>query len=165
MQSNTMIDLILGHEGGYVNRPSDPGGETKFGISKRAYPKENIRALTRARAVELYLRDYYERPGLSLIPLPALRYCVLDFGVNAGTSRAVKLLQRLVGAGVDGRMGKGTAAAVARFLSQHGDVSTIQQYQDARVRYYKGLNKPAFEKGWLNRVREVTARAIKEVQA
>ncbi|MBI5843910.1 MAG: hypothetical protein HZB23_04475 [Deltaproteobacteria bacterium] len=48
----------MAHEGGYVNDPADPGGETRFGISRRAYPNEDIKALTRERAAEIYYRDY-----------------------------------------------------------------------------------------------------------
>lgn len=44
------FELLIGHEGGYVNHPSDPGGETKYGISKRSYPREDIRNMTLARA-------------------------------------------------------------------------------------------------------------------
>ncbi|WP_425526518.1 glycosyl hydrolase 108 family protein [Xanthomonas oryzae] len=50
---------MLSHEGGYVNDPRDPGGETQWGISKRAYPELNIRALTRDQAIEIYRRDYW----------------------------------------------------------------------------------------------------------
>ena len=37
-----IIEVVLEHEGGYVNDPKDPGGETKYGVSKRAYPNEDI---------------------------------------------------------------------------------------------------------------------------
>ena len=37
----------IGHEGGYVRDKNDPGGETKYGISKRSYPNEDIRELSR----------------------------------------------------------------------------------------------------------------------
>ena len=36
-------DWILQTEGGYVNDPADPGGETKYGISKKAYPTVDIK--------------------------------------------------------------------------------------------------------------------------
>ena len=52
------LAIVLKHEGGYVNDPHDPGGETNFGISKRAYPAENIKGMTKARAAEIYRRDY-----------------------------------------------------------------------------------------------------------
>ena len=49
----------LDHEGGYVNDPTDPGGETNYGISKRAYPKIDIKALTKHEAVKIYYKDYW----------------------------------------------------------------------------------------------------------
>ena len=56
-----IIEVVLEHEGGYVNDPDDAGGETRYGISKRAYPDENIKELTVDRAKELYKRDYWDR--------------------------------------------------------------------------------------------------------
>ena len=54
---------LIGHDGGYVNHPSDPGGETKFGISKRAYPGEDIAGLTLQHAKNIYYRDYWGKRG------------------------------------------------------------------------------------------------------
>ena len=48
------FDRLISHEGGYVNDPLDPGGETKFGISKRSYPTLDIAALTREDARAIY---------------------------------------------------------------------------------------------------------------
>ncbi len=63
-------DLINNWEGGYVIDPSDPGGMTKFGISKRAYPKLDIASLTRDEAVAIYYRDYWQKYGLYKLTLP-----------------------------------------------------------------------------------------------
>ena len=57
------ISATLAHEGGYVNDPADPGGETKFGISKRAYPDVDIKSLTRQEAEMIYRRVYWEKAG------------------------------------------------------------------------------------------------------
>jgi hypothetical protein len=57
------VAFVLRHEGGYVNDPRDPGGETKYGISKRAYPRLDIKGLTEADAKEIYRRDYWEKAG------------------------------------------------------------------------------------------------------
>lgn len=64
-------------EGGYVNDPRDPGGETKFGISKRSYPREDIKALTRDRAITIYKRDYWDKPGCDKLP-PKLAVALFD---------------------------------------------------------------------------------------
>ncbi len=80
-----IIEFILEREGGYVNDPADPGGETNFGISKRAYPNVDIKNLTREGAIAIYQRDYLNKTGTTD---PDMRACIADFGVNAGMSRA-----------------------------------------------------------------------------
>jgi lysozyme family protein len=63
MTFDEAFDVLIGHEGGYVNHPGDPGGETKFGISKRAYPALDIKALTLGQAKAIYRRDYWIPAG------------------------------------------------------------------------------------------------------
>ena len=53
MNFDDAFDRLIGHEGGYTSGIGDPGGETKYGISKRAYPNEDIRNLSLARARQL----------------------------------------------------------------------------------------------------------------
>lgn len=77
-------------EGGYVNDPQDPGGETKYGISKRAYPNEDIKNLTLDRAKELYLRDYWDKAGCDALAWPCA-LMVFDSAVNQGVSFAKTL--------------------------------------------------------------------------
>lgn len=74
---------------GYVNDPNDPGGETKYGISKRAYPLEDIKNLTLGRALTLYYRDYWYVARSESFPL---NVCVLDCAVNNGTKTAKQFL-------------------------------------------------------------------------
>lgn len=154
-----MIDRVIAHEGGYVNDPDDPGGETKYGISKRAYPRLDIKNLTRDAAADIYERDYFTAAKLYMLPDP-LAYCVLDFGVNAGTSRAVKVLQRVLGVSVDGVVGKGTAAAVNAVSDPY---ALVASYQKARAEYYVSLNKSRYLQGWLNRTIDVTVTATKMI--
>ena len=80
-------------EGGYVNDPDDPGGETKYGISKRAYPHEDIRALTRERAEFLYERDYWKPLGLDNYPQDAA-VVLFNVAVNMGVGRAREFATR-----------------------------------------------------------------------
>lgn len=86
------LEFTLKHEGGYVNDPADPGGETKWGISKRAYPQEDIKNLSPERAATLYWRDYWVASGASNLPLP-LAVAVFDTAVNCGVGRAKSFLQ------------------------------------------------------------------------
>ena len=62
------FDKLIAHEGGYVNDARDPGGETKYGISKRAYPQVDIKALTLDAAKEIYKRDYWDAMGIDQLP-------------------------------------------------------------------------------------------------
>ena len=84
---NRCIDLVLAEEGSYINHPDDPGGETKFGISKRAYPQLDTPALTLARAVDLYPTDYWQ--PINGDPFPdGLALLLLDTAVNIGPNPA-----------------------------------------------------------------------------
>lgn len=111
------IGATLEFEGGYVNDPDDPGGETNLGISKRSYPDLNIAKLTRNQAVAIYLRDYFKVPGFDKLP-DSIGGKVFDLGVNMGPRTAVKLLQRAINHGsgtlavvVDGKLGPLTLRA------------------------------------------------------
>ena len=61
MNFDQAFDRLISNEGGYVNNPADPGGETNWGISKRSYPDVDIANLTREGAKAIYLRDFWQR--------------------------------------------------------------------------------------------------------
>ena len=84
MNFDVAFDRLIGAEGGYVNHPEDPGGETKFGISKRAYPDVNIASLTREDAREIYRRDYWGRARCDEYH-PAIGFQLFDAAVNSGS--------------------------------------------------------------------------------
>jgi len=107
------FDLLINHEGGYVNDPLDPGGETKYGISKRSYPKENIPGLTLERAKMIYRRDFWNMCRCGSLPHP-VDFIVFDAAVNSGVRRSSEWLQEAVGAVVDGYIGTNTLAAVRK---------------------------------------------------
>jgi len=86
------VDFVLQREGGYVNHPNDPGGETNFGICKRTYPKIDIKNLTRSDAIEIYRTDYWKKSGADKLD-DALSLVHFDTAVNAGLSRANALLE------------------------------------------------------------------------
>lgn len=77
------VALVLAHEGGYSNDPADPGGETNFGISKRAYPSLDIFLLTKDTATGIYRSDYWT-PAMESAPTQAVANCALDCAVNQG---------------------------------------------------------------------------------
>lgn len=79
------FQIVVGMEGGYVNDPADPGGETKYGISKRRYPAEDIPNLTLDRAKFLYQRDYWNPHHCEFLPW-AEALLVFDTAVNGGNA-------------------------------------------------------------------------------
>lgn len=102
MEADIIFDRVIGHEDGYVNNLSDPGGETKWGISKRSYPNLNIADLTREQAKEIYKRDFWDKlPDL----YPAIAYQLFDFSINSGIETAIRYLQRALGVADDGHFG------------------------------------------------------------
>jgi lysozyme family protein len=111
MNFDQAFERLIGHEGGYVNNPADPGGETKFGISRRAYPLEDIKRMTLDRAKALYLRDYWGPAGCDAVP-DGIKFDLFDLAVNSGITTAVRLLQNAVGVSADGVLGHVTLQAV-----------------------------------------------------
>lgn len=149
-----MWDRLLAREGGYVNDPDDPGGETKFGISKRAYPQENIASLTRERAKAIYQEDYWREPGINLLP-PPLDEQVMDIAVNCGPTRAIIMLQAILDVKTDGKLGPKTLAALkGKDLEQINDelVNYRKAYYSLLVKKKPSLSK--FLKGWNRRAEE-----------
>ena len=153
---NEIIEKVLDHEGGYVNDPTDRGGETNFGIAKRFYPDVDIKNLTREEAKKIYHQDYW-RPAKCDEVSPKLRHIYFDMCVNFGRSGAVKVLQRAAnakGAGliVDGGIGPKTINAIADV--EHERVKAYRVLKFAKI----VLNKPEQEKfwfGWYKRATEV----------
>jgi lysozyme family protein len=100
------LRFVLDAEGGdrITNDPADPGGLTKFGISKRAYPALDIAALTEGDAAAIYVRDYWDKCHCSELPNP-VAIIVFDAAVNQGVSAATKMLQEAIGTTPDGVIG------------------------------------------------------------
>jgi lysozyme family protein len=138
----------VNHEGGYTNNPNDPGGETNFGISARAYPGENIKQMTLERAKELYKRDYWGPAGCDAWPEP-LKFQVFDFAVNSGVFKAVSTLQAILGVPSDGLIGPQTVQA-----AQSANIVRIGvRYLGARLRFMASLAIwSTFAKGWSRRI-------------
>lgn len=155
-----MFKLTLQKEGGYVNDKHDRGGETKFGVSKRAYPNEDIKNLTEDRAAQIYKKDYYDKVRGDDLPKP-LAASLFDMAVNAGVRAASKLLQWILGEKEDGIVGEKTIKAANEQYKQdpHG---LLDKYRDARIGYYKGLKQyDRYGRGWINRATEVN-EAVKK---
>jgi lysozyme family protein len=148
MDFDAAFDILIGHEGGYVNHPDDPGGETKFGISKRAYPELNIAALTLEEAKSIYREDYWDRVRADDLPLE-LRFPLFDGAVNAGVAQSIKWLQRAVGVRGDGVIGPITMVAVKSI----GSHKTAANFLGQRLKHMTGLKHwDQFGRGWARRI-------------
>ena len=112
MSFERAIAFVLEHEGGLVDNPKDPGGVTKFGISKRAYPHLDIRNLSVMEAMDIYQQDYWRPIKGDKLPM-GVDIVMLDYAVHSGVRHAVQALQRAVGAKADGVIGPGTLSLVA----------------------------------------------------
>lgn len=111
MNFDQAFDRLMGNEGGYVNNPQDPGGETNWGICKRSYPDVDIANLTRDQAKSIYMRDFWLRGNMDGFN-PAIAFQVFDIAVNSGIETAIRMIQRAVGVADDGNIGPVTMAAI-----------------------------------------------------
>jgi lysozyme family protein len=152
MQSVRQIaEEIVAREGGYVNDPDDPGGATNFGVTIHTMRRlgldlnrdgkistSDVRQLTRAQAIGIFLEHYFERPLIAELPQD-LQASVFDMYVNAG-GNAVKILQRLMvemgyAVTVDGALGPQSIAAV-RAAHKASPDHLVDAYGIARRNYY-----------------------------
>lgn len=125
-QFETAVADVLGEEGGYVNDPRDPGGETNWGISKRAFPDVDIKNLSRSDASDLYLK-YYWQPLAAYDLSPLLKKIAFECAVNQGLERCKTLL-----------------------AGSKGQVDWFQA--DRALAYIANKNFATFGKGWLRRL-------------
>ncbi|MDX1536382.1 glycoside hydrolase family 108 protein [Arsukibacterium sp.] len=150
------VAFVLAKEGGYVCHVNDPGGETNFGISKRAYPREDILQLTPQRAAFLYHRDYWRAARCHELPT-GIALAVFDSAVQHGPATAARLLQEILGLVTDGIIGSKTIQA-ARLADTEW---LIARYVLRRARLYariqaKDSAQSVFIEGWFNRLRDLT---------
>jgi lysozyme family protein len=139
---------LMKHEGGYVNHPDDPGGETNFGITKVVAEKHgykgSMKDLPVSTAKHIYKVDYWDKIRADLLPAN-LRFHVFDAAVNSGVGQAIKWLQSAAGVDADGVIGSKT-------ISASSSVSAAK-YSATRLRFMTNLKAwPTFGKGWARRI-------------
>lgn len=151
MKFEDAVEVILACEGGYVNHPKDPGGETNFGISKRAYPNLNIAELTREEAAAIYRRDYWDKLKLNEL-IPELRLMVFDCAVNQGPGMALSLLRKTLAAP--------STQSAFMLAEQHPSPSVLKElYADNRLKAYKRLATfNDFGRGWVSRLMKILSK-------
>lgn len=169
-----IIEGIIKREGGYVNDPNDPGGETNLGITwptlKRAIalgivPSDTtIRALTPPLAKKIYHHLFVVEPGFEKIEDPSLREQLVDFGVNSGPARAVQFLQRLLRVPVTGKLDGVTLST----LWKHDPFLVNEALAGARARFIDDLTDSSprmrkFEEGLESRALEFVKSVPKKV--
>lgn len=165
------LQLVLAHEGGFVNHPADPGGATNKGVTQGVYDtyrksmklsSRSVKSITKAEVEDIYRNQYWGKIDGDGLPA-GIDYAVFDYAVNSGVGKAVKDLQRTLRAWsnrigevanirVDGVMGQATLAA-AEAAANADECAFIESLCDRRMTFLKSLKTfKTFGKGWTRRV-------------
>lgn len=161
------LELLLVHEGNFVNHPQDPGGMTNLGVTIKVWEEwvghpvseKEMRSLTPLMVKPLYKRKYWDACRADDI-ISGVDYCLFDVSVNSGVGRAIKLLQSSVGATPDGGFGSITLALTKK--AEADPEKLIKLYCAKRLEFLQSLKTwPTFGRGWERRVNEVEADALK----
>lgn len=169
------LKLVGLSEGGYTNHRLDRGNwyegrliGTNHGISApvladwigRTPAAREMRALTKAEADKIYKAKYWDSVRGDYLPR-GLDYAMFDYGVNSGSRRAIRELQRVVGAKPDGLFGGMTERA----LKRHHPRTIITRLMQRRLSFLQRIPGPkgwrTFGKGWARRVNRVREDALK----
>ena len=167
-QFHKCMDIVLRHEGGYVDHPDDPGGATNMGITHKTLAawrkvdkcsREEVRTLQVDEAKEIYRAHYWN--ALNCDNLPAgVDLITFDMGVNAGVGRSSRMLQEVVAVEQDGQVGPITVGAVAQVDPDF----VINKFSDRRLQYYQSLDHwDTFGRGWSRRTSETREAALEMV--
>jgi lysozyme family protein len=160
---NEALNAILKHEGGFVNHPKDPGGMTNLGVTKKVWEayvgrtvdEKAMRALTPEIVSPMYRKNYWDAVKADDLP-DGLDYLMFDFAINAGPGRAIKTMQKAIGATPDGAIGPKTMQA----LKDANQGELVAKFSAEKEAFYRSLPTFAtFGKGWLRRVAEAKAHA------
>ena len=161
------LEMLLEHEGGFVNHPDDPGGITNLGVTKRVYEEwverevseQEMRDLTKEDVAPIYKSNYWDRCKCNSLD-SGLDFAVFDWAVNSGSGRAAKALQTIVGADADGAIGPATLALV----SNNSAENLIEKMYHARQEFYEGLSTfDTFGRGWSRRNKETLEAALEMI--
>ena len=157
------FQMVLKHEGGFVNNPKDPGGITNLGVTKAAWEsywgrsssEAEMRSLTPNIVKPFYKAMYWDKIKGDQLPA-GVDYAAYDLAVNSGVGRAAKYLQQIAGVTADGAIGPKSLEAIKACDPEQ----VVDALCDMRLDFLKRL--PTFEtfgKGWSRRVAEVKAKA------
>ena len=158
------LNFVLKHEGGWSDDPHDPGGATMKGVTLLAYKvylgrlpsKEELRNIPDDHLIDLYRTRYWDNASCDDLET-GVDLVVFDMAVNGGVGRSSRMLQRCVGASVDGAIGAKTIALTNGILPR----DLVIRFSTERRNFYKTLETfDRFGKGWLRRTNECEAKAL-----
>ena len=158
------LDMLLAHEGGFVDHPKDPGGTTNLGVTlatykqwvNRAVTVGEMKTLTPAMVAPIYKANYWDKVRGDELPA-GVDWCAFDWAVNSGSKRPAKAIQRFVGAAQDGAIGPKTLQKIMSAESKE----IIRSVYSSRQKFYERLK--AFEhfgRGWTRRNKETLEQAL-----
>lgn len=159
---NEAFTITLGHEGGFVNHPDDPGGRTMYGISERSHPeafRNGLPSFEDAKAI--YKTGYWDRVKGDRIESQAIANELFDTAVNAGSIRAVRILQSAynylrpsgeASLEEDGVIGNKTLTAINQFTPKY-EAALHNLMNVLQGMHYLNTKNRAFYRGWFgNRI-------------
>ena len=161
------LEMLLHHEGGFVNHPQDPGGMTNLGVTKAVYDRWIGREATKSEMMDLkpddvapiYKKNYWDRVRGDDLP-SGVDWCAFDWAVNSGSGRPAKAIQRAVGAAADGAIGPMTLQAIMN----HEPKMIIESVFNQRQKFYESLRTfETFGRGWTRRNKETLDQALSMV--
>ena len=158
------LKMLLHHEGGYVNHPSDPGGETNLGVTKKVYQEwggtKDMKDLTVEDVAPIYKKNYWDRCKCDDLE-SGVDWVVFDWAVNSGTGRSAKAIQKICGASQDGAIGPKTLALIGTQNTQY----VIDEFGKIRQDFYESLKTfDTFGRGWTRRNKETTEKALEMIE-
>ena len=163
------LEMLLKHEGGFVNHPKDPGGMTNLGVTKAVYDhwigrpatEAEMRALKSADVGPIYKANYWDKVRGDDLP-SGVDWCAFDWAVNSGSGRPAKAIQRAVGVTADGSIGPKTLQAIADTDPEH----IIRYVYEVRQKFYESLKTfETFGRGWTRRNQETLETALELAKA
>lgn len=157
---NKAIEFVLDIEKGFVNRPSDRGGPTNFGITlailsqwrKAPVTADDVKNMPKNEALLIYKTWWWDAMKLDLVTDPVIATMLLDQAVNRGVPKVVRQLQLLLGVKTDGVIGKGTIAALN---SSDQRLFALRFAKGCQISYVQACERDPvqfqFLEGWITR--------------
>jgi len=161
------LEMLLSHEGGFVNHPEDPGGITNLGVTKKVYDEwtgsesteQEMRDLTPEDVAPIYKKNYWDRVKGDSLP-SGLDWACFDWAINSGSGRPAKAVQRAVGATQDGAIGPQTLG----LIMEKDPEEIINYVYGVRQDFYKSLKTfETFGRGWTRRNKETLHQALEMI--